>query len=1354
MREGGHKINMELKSKINGKVYYPAQGCTFKEEYNETLDSGTIILAQVPNKINLKPYDDVYIYDNDFIGHPYEEEEIALSTSFKDGIFPNYKNIIIKETENLKKIVTFINDIVSSDIRVNFYREFTEENKILTCTLEYNKEKDEILLKNDEDRNITFKYNQSLDKYCSEIKIDKFSFLPNEFKSFKITLMANPSSNNTFYKHLLIDRFSEEIINMGNNTKYYTYKIEMFSETKGLEVVQLPNISITQPLNFEKKKSVWEYLNMFVNMYSPKIKMVDDENKKTWKYVNKYKVSSMLKKDFENVYSPDFTLNNPNLRDVLSRLMLVKDMIPYVKDGFIFAMDITQRKKPFTYDPKYFNYVNCSLSSDNYCDNLKRTYSDSISQDNTCRRVEFLSFRNSSSALMTIDNMRLETGFPIYKINKVYMCYYKRMKITEESGSTSNKIMLCRQDITPVVKIDYETNFLNPNWMDFEEEFKEKGIENLDELAKYKFAVVSYSVGSKYITGWGTKYTYLPFTEGLLMTWFNKEKTYIENIFKFVDEKNPYGEISYDYLTANDIISIYPEFLEDDENLDNIPYFYDNDKGTEINTLKLKSFFFIVDYNAFFNGTVIHSKDDAKDNIVINDNVSSSLTILENDGLHQKEKINRFGNKGYRLNARYKDISEMQELGDVYYDDFDDDIIVYHREYSIFNNVINCQYFAMKDYVLKNYFTSVYAKHRTYNLMSYNESVKRAENNKLYFIFSKNKQYFENSSSNSYLEFKNFDSGAISKFFSFMKGNELDNKTGLIINNDIINSGYISHLGNNYACDVNAFVSGYSLCFNASMFDNVSAGVFMKVRAPKFDKNILDIDNLEGDYTGSLQDYYLLVDDEETGFVEKLGFYFSNINTENKLLTYLDLNNVKKAYNDFDNLPKININNYDRKNIIGKEFEINKDNKEVIDMTFQFEPITIDKNILFNQWMMKLSNLVTTYQKNNINKQKYFNNKFSKLSTNYTYAVSSDIMYDNILILRIKKDEFKSFKVGDSMILTECVFQFNTTGILPRRHEDTRPAIAFNSINIKEIKIREGDIFASEFNVSFYRAVSGGEFSLFELNTKSNYYELEKFNIKFVPYDIWEEERRCDETDFNSISEELNFNDFDYFIYEMDDVGIRGENNPSTQAIFFRRYGINTPPNSNYADYYFDPNYFHSASEGEILSTIGTSEINNINWSQNLFMLPKDKIEYFNKNMFLVASNKELHKTIVYDEFSTIDNIIDLLPEQVFSVKEEEKCIYVDINIIKQQGIDISNLNSIQQWYLDNGSYKFVFGVNINEEDISRGYIKIYLSMLSNRDLNVYDNYHNIIGTNYDYVANKDNKSSDWGQYYDSIENE
>ena len=59
--ERERKINMNFYVYINGKTHKLVQGFTISEEYNETLDSASIIISNSP-QLDINPYDDVFIY--------------------------------------------------------------------------------------------------------------------------------------------------------------------------------------------------------------------------------------------------------------------------------------------------------------------------------------------------------------------------------------------------------------------------------------------------------------------------------------------------------------------------------------------------------------------------------------------------------------------------------------------------------------------------------------------------------------------------------------------------------------------------------------------------------------------------------------------------------------------------------------------------------------------------------------------------------------------------------------------------------------------------------------------------------------------------------------------------------------------------------------------------------------------------------------------------------------------------------------------------------------------------------------------------------------------------------------------
>lgn len=891
---------MDLRATINGIQYDILQGATFAEEFNETLDSGSIIINNVQKIRDLMPYDDVYIY------------------SFTD---PEYK-----------------------------------------------------------------------------------------FKGYPFD-SDNPRPK--FYKHLLVDQFTEEVLRLGDKEEdgRYKYKIELMSETKKLETIQLPNISVTQPIKGEKR-SVYKYAEIFVNLYSPTYKkavykangdssavVISNE----WADAVRYTLAPELKNIFDNVYSPDFVLNTPTLRALLSKLFLVKDMIPYVQDDVIYAMDISKRGNKFDANPKYVNIITGSRTSDNHCDNLRRNYTDALSRDRSCRSVEYVGFRNSDNALMTIANMRLELGMPIYKINKIYLCYYKNIKVNYlgakdsalASKGVEDGVMLCKQDISKLVKLNTERNLLSQDWENLQEE---NPPQNIDDMAKYKFCTVGYDIGSKYITGWGDIYTYPTF-------WNDNKYTAVQNIVSKMDYFYPFGIYDEPYVAKQfgEGVSVYSTIDDSfwtsvvtkkySQSNGSVDMFFNTVESVFTNpSLKLKGLFFIVDYEGFYNGTIVHSKKNERDDIVINDNASESLTLIEQDAIYQTEKVNRFGNKALQINARYDSFFDsngnelLQPLASVYESSYEDDVVIYHREYSIFNNCVQCTYYGTKNYVLKNWFTSVYARYRTWNLMSYNESVKRSENEKNYIFWSEKESYYENKAQTLFNNYKEVHY-ALKEVLSCLVPWTIDNVSGIYeftidskincatIRGDIADTAYLA--------DLNAFVANNSLCFNIKTFDNFSQGVYISQAEPMIDKadpygnRIFEEDWIKqpwsyftdpatSDYSGSKQDYYSLVNN--IGETQNFSFEVGKQTPSSAPIDFFKSSNdktvlsgaVTSAYNQLLAIP----NQWGSKDVklrVRKDFY--KDNKSYMDMTMQVENFSLSKNVIVAPWAMKLSDLLADYPK-------------------------------------------------------------------------------------------------------------------------------------------------------------------------------------------------------------------------------------------------------------------------------------------------------------------------------------------------------------------------------------------------------
>lgn len=1358
---------MDLRATINGVQYDIVQGATFAEEFNETLDSGSIIISGVAKIKDLTPYDDVYIY------------------SFTDKTY-KFKGYPFDET--------------------------------------------------------------------------------------------NPQPK--FYKHLLVDQFTEEVLRLGDSEEEgrYKYKIELMSETKKLETIQLPNISITQPI-VGKKTSVWEYINRFVDLYSPIYKeQVGYTN--VWRYRKKYTVSETLKPIFEKVYSPDFVLNTPSLRALISKFLLVKDIIPYVKDDVIYGIDISKRYGEFDANPRYVNIITGSRTSDNHCDNLRRNYSDALSQDRTCRAIEYVGFRNSDKALMTIANMRLELGMPIYKIHKIYLCYYKNIKVnyagakdeTLRSKGEQTAVMLCKQDISKLVLLNTRRNAISQDWMDLHENDVPTSV---DEMAQFKFCTLGYDIGSRYITGWGEIYTYPTM-------WNDNKFTYIQNIAAKMDAFYPFGIYDAQYVAKQfaDGAIVYPsldtsfwEYLVDKKMEGNtngtVTTFFSTVQSPFTNSsLKLKGFFFIVDYEGFYNGAIVHSKQNDRDDIVINDNSSESLTLVEQDAVYQTEKVNRFGNKALQINARYDKFYDengnenIQPLGSVYESSYEDDVVIYHREYSIYNNYVQCIYYGIKNYVLKNWFTSVYARYRTWNLMSYNESIKRAENEKEYIYWSDDSLYFEKNENCLIKDYTNSSSNnAISDILSCFNPwgtNDIVGYYRFALDKQI-NTAYIylerTNTPEYYASDLNSFTANNSICFDIKMYDNFSQGLYISTAEP-FSENaressgskILDwiskswdwFMNAKDDYSGSKQDYWSIVDSERTGETKALGFYVGRRDkADDKVEIWESSTNtselttaVKKIYNEqLFPLPKIGIGSGETiKEKIGIYKDFYKDNKSFIDMTLQIENINRSKNAFISPWVMKLSDIMGDFPKFDStikDTNSPITGKFQCIVSSvraafYQGGYRSPLWaYDRdipIIAFKFSRDFYDKISNLDGDITfnvnLKLKFYLDTDLDISELADLANPitpgSIMLNTFDVKTFTfLSDKKYLELKGNLNFYFKSD----SSYSSTTQSDF--AMRFRIvgekgesslagSILPYGS----RRNPEED-KDYPMGVNFNSKLVWFSNMgDDLEPQG-GSPATTNYYIWRGVYQNAPKSNlpiipfpnqlsqnlggYAkgeDYVENKFIFYINGTKHILPDYANKGFGYKRYSLSdcIFCALGQKwkteldkwINYtimdcpnyvidgemtssdtalmtfatYHKNMYLVLSDKTIDKQIIYDNYQKQDLNFreDLKVSDYIKFKSDENGQYIEIKVPED-----NNVRSLSYYYLDDRNaydvdsdvmgfvtkfdynatdcyYHFVFGINIPEDwDRTKPY-KVYLSNVARKDMRVFDKYHQVIGKSLNYA--------------------
>ena len=783
--------------------------------------------------------------------------------------------------------------------------------------------------------------------------------------------------------------------------------------------------------------------------------------------------------------------------------------------------------------------------------------------------------------------------------------------------------------------------------------------------------------------------------------------------------------------------------------------------------LFFKSLLFKVDYEAYYTGTIIHSKSqDNKDDICSTDNQSSSLALLEDDGLAKIEKLNRFGNVGYQIMGRYTNkfynYDYIQPLGSVLNIHSDNDIVIYSREYSIWDNEIVVRYSGMKDHVLKNFYTSVFAKYRLYNVMGTDESVQRNENIYTLTLLSKDEQYYESEIQQYYgTSMINYIDRTVVD--SFKPNVAIGDKNELIISKSFeLNICYIEVNNAKYACDFLKIVSGHTLSFNLKMFDNASMGVYISVPSPF--SNLEDSDlgkffdwQVTNDYTGSKQKWYMTVDDEETGFTQNMAFCVGNVNynemfnNDIKLVGENDTTKetIKNKYEShIFNMPLINYSS--EQPFIKIRKKINKDNKETINMTIENELLSKNDDIMVSNYLLHLSNLDNNrYIKNDNENLPYYNDyiasesRISSLiyaSENHlnSYYAAIEIPWEMYEKGFIKGRKIRG-KIGDIKKAEPYTLHGNVR-------------IGGWQFAFKEIVEVTNDYFDVKGSQTVYMRENEGSDYFYRTTTD----EVIRFRkIDTLRSTGYNEYGINDYYGLNTFSNKINLkNVYGYYTFLYYGRRITVGNDLITLGWYSDT--ISTPSHYLYdsAAHVTEPfillrnevtmdfNKFNEPS-GETPATsymlLGTAQDSG---------LEKDKMAI--KTMFIRLSDSNMSKTIEYEEYKQDEiSMSNLKVSDMIKFKQDPEkdnpYIYIDLSNIN----NLDNIKSVQYWYWDTNtsSYHFVFGVNITDEDKVKKYIKVYISVLTKKDTRVYDKKHNVVGNSLNYV--KSTKKFGKEQYYE-----
>lgn len=902
-----------------------------------------------------------------------------------------------------------------------------------------------------------------------------------------------------FAKTYLVDNYVERQINILE--PYYEYTIELMSETKILEKIQLPNRQWQHSFNAdgtEKRKKIREIIESVMKSYVPRVKIADETEQYGFKYdylIDFSDVSDSTKaiyKRFDHD-SRDISLSQPTLRQCLTALMTQVGCIPTIKDGKLGYLDLRAEPTAMTLDTASFNQVQRSASSDSFVNTLISQGENILDADNATIN-ETVGFRDRSKVfLKQLENLYIETRYPIYKVNRLTMkawvssslegywqsfvlsdltsVYITQTAITTHDGSqqimaeighgtqyavtmteqrfiiysadaVNGKPTISRtisvadtplpaggntaivwsgplqagetlyayvgkavlqgsdeagwvyrtvleedvyakyqltQDITPLCVEESKRQLLDTDFLTM----TKANITDISDLARYYYGTVGYQIGGKTIEGWSSTYTYV-----MANSWWEiigsganqRTKTYIENITDAILyptelQKLVFGSITTERIIAKDNYEIWVYGLENNTSVTKQANF--------------TSWYFDIEYQPLNSLSVRYSKEEeipiAYEQL---DSPADSISSMDYLAAHETDSVNRLGNPVVSIN-QYADDAHWSQVrffngAPLRYQDS----TIFQIVYSFDFNGTAVNYFGSKDFVIKNYNTAIITKYRAYQYVDYSQAITRKENEKVWVLITQK-------------NYPNMDEkvtfGAI-----YSGGNAQRSKNALA--SPFLNGwGQPLEVGcqatvwgestNSYKNEMSVLTYKASIALNQEEFDNASAGLRMLYDS--------DYDKIGG---GVPQGWYMWPETaherRSVGWMTSITatYDLTEINpSQSDLEDELEIiAGMPRIYN-FTNLPYSIDSDAPNTEIVSlKDKRYDKDFGEILNQTLQFEYYNDDGTIEFGEFFADSVSWrpQSGWSRGVIADDQFYNAHWKMSETEYTYAGNAGEIID------------------------------------------------------------------------------------------------------------------------------------------------------------------------------------------------------------------------------------------------------------------------------------------------------------------------------------------------------------------------
>jgi len=503
-----------------------------------------------------------------------------------------------------------------------------------------------------------------------------------------------------FVKYFCVDNFN--CIQIAFGLPEYTYEISVVSQTKLLEGIILPSLKTTQLKTAYKRKiytdnellaEKYGYLDTYLDLYGKKYRTVSGTN-----FESKWNFSLSLKNRFKLIECPELQWNQPTLREVFTDLMMIDDCIPILRNNTINYLDLsvvgseinttnlTQVQESQS-SAEYVSELRCELK------NVTQTSVDGV--NNTVLATEWIGFRNTDAYAITTKDFKLVLQNPIYELVSVKVSGPVYWLGVPGAGRHKFALYFNEYDLTPYIEEykQWSTKPIYHHWWS-------GGRPAVEDYGKYQQNTLYYNRYGNTIENFdadieGTHHT-LYYTLELLL-----QKMIWDNINSFSGVTK--GDVDYGEISDKE----------------------DGGKTDILNHLMFK-----VEYKTTATALFQAGKNKINNDKVVVDNQTNSYVDAYSQGLLEYMKANRLGNLMSVIEGRYLPTDTLPTIGQTY-----NGAVIFKTDTSYFDDYTLVNMYATPEYVLRDYFTGVQAKIRSWKIVSGNEALERHDLKKYYLEF-------------------------------------------------------------------------------------------------------------------------------------------------------------------------------------------------------------------------------------------------------------------------------------------------------------------------------------------------------------------------------------------------------------------------------------------------------------------------------------------------------------------------------------------------------------------------------------------------------------------------------------------